>query len=48
MKSVELPELNLGDYVIFENMGAYTISLRCEFNSIPIPMIESYIENRHL
>lgn len=48
LKSVMLPRLNLGDYVIFENMGAYTITVACQFNGFQMPKVEYYIERRHL
>lgn len=37
-KIVELdayPELNLNDWVVFKNMGAYTLAGACNFNGIP-------------
>lgn len=48
MKRVELPDLNIGDYVIFEDMGAYTISLACQFNGFLTPHVEYYIDSKHL
>lgn len=48
MKSVELPELSLGDYLIFENMGAYTLTLAREFNGFSPPEVQCYIERKHL
>jgi len=34
-----LPQLNIGDLVVGEFMGAYTIATACEFNSIPKPKL---------
>jgi len=34
MKGYKMPELNIGDYIIWENMGAYTIVSSCDFNGI--------------
>jgi len=34
LQSVSLPSMNLGDYLIFENAGAYTLSGACDFNGI--------------
>ena len=32
-----LPQLAIGDIVVGEMMGAYTLATACAFNSIPIP-----------
>lgn len=34
-----LPDLSIGDYLCFHNMGAYTLSSSCEFNGVPLPII---------
>jgi len=34
-----LPELDMGDWLIFNNMGAYTIVAAGTFNGFPIPRI---------
>ena len=31
-----LPELDIGDWLVFENMGAYTIAGSCQFNGFPL------------
>ena len=31
-----LPELDVGDWLVFENMGAYTIAGSCQFNGFPL------------
>ena len=31
-----LPELDIGDWLVFENMGAYTIAGSCRFNGFPL------------
>jgi ornithine decarboxylase len=36
-RDVELPEPNVGDYIIILSSGAYTISYASEFNGFPIP-----------
>ncbi|GBM33411.1 Ornithine decarboxylase [Araneus ventricosus] len=33
-----LPEMEVGEYIIFDNMGAYTRSLVTGFNGFPMPM----------
>ncbi len=34
-----LPAMNIGDLVVGEQMGAYTMATACEFNSIPKPKL---------
>ncbi|CAF3401141.1 unnamed protein product [Rotaria sp. Silwood1] len=34
-KSIEIPKLNIGDWVLWKNMGAYTISAAVQFNGLP-------------
>jgi len=34
-----LPELNVGDWLIWKDMGAYTIVLAFAFNGYPIPIV---------
>ncbi|XP_071119568.1 ornithine decarboxylase 1-like [Haliotis cracherodii] len=36
-KGLSLPELEIGDWLYFENMGAYTRSIASHFNGMPIP-----------
>ena len=38
-KEAELPELQCGDWLYFENMGAYTSSASSEFNGMKRPCI---------
>jgi len=38
--NVLLPELSLGDWLIFNDMGAYTIVAAGTFNGFPIPKIQ--------
>ena len=33
--SIEIPKLNTGDWILWKNMGAYTISAAVEFNGLP-------------
>jgi len=33
--SIKIPKLNIGDWVLWKNMGAYTISGAVEFNGLP-------------
>lgn len=36
---VLLPELKIGDWLIFEDMGAYTLPVASHFNGFPIPKV---------
>ncbi|XP_011866964.1 PREDICTED: ornithine decarboxylase 2-like [Vollenhovia emeryi] len=38
-QNVMLPELDIGDWLIWRDMGAYTIALACPFNGYPIPIV---------
>ena len=37
VKDCELPELKVGEYVAFTNMGSYTIAGSTPYNGIPLP-----------
>lgn len=39
VKNLPIPELKIGDWIVFENAGAYTIAAGCEFNGFPRPEI---------
>ncbi|XP_077260254.1 ornithine decarboxylase 2-like [Temnothorax americanus] len=39
IKNVMLPELQIGDWLIWKDMGAYTLSISCTFNGYPIPIV---------
>lgn len=43
-----LPLLNLDDILIYDNMGAYSITITSAFNSFPKPKIEYYIEEAYM
>ncbi|CAF1260468.1 unnamed protein product [Rotaria magnacalcarata] len=34
-KSIQIPKLNIGDWILWKNMGAYTISAAVQFNGLP-------------
>lgn len=40
LKTCYLPSLNIGDWIIFENMGAYTISAASNFNGFEKPTLK--------
>ncbi|MGH0167473.1 UNVERIFIED_CONTAM: hypothetical protein FKN15_052914, partial [Acipenser sinensis] len=42
----QLPELQVGDWLIFENMGAYTVSLGTHFNGFSIPRVHFCISSK--
>lgn len=42
-KDVQIPELEVGDWICFKNMGAYTTAAASSFNGFPLPQ-RFYIE----
>jgi len=44
-KNLEMPEIQIGDWIVFENFGDYSIVIRSEFNGIPRPEVY-YLSNR--
>lgn len=47
-ESVFLPEMQIDDVIMFENMGAYTVPIASPFNGFPLPTIEYYLEKSYL
>ncbi|KAF2896619.1 hypothetical protein ILUMI_09562 [Ignelater luminosus] len=47
IKDMLLPELKLGDWIVFTDMGAYTLTLVTPFNSFELPMVYSIISKRN-
>lgn len=43
IETIRLPELEIDDWLVFENMGAYTIPVASPFNGFPLPKIYCYI-----
>ncbi|XP_072761190.1 antizyme inhibitor 2-like [Anoplolepis gracilipes] len=43
LKNVLLPELYIGDWLVWRNMGAYTLAFSNTFNGFPIPVVKPYI-----
>lgn len=43
IETVQLPEMQIDDWVVFKNMGAYTIPVASPFNGFPLPKIFCYI-----
>jgi ornithine decarboxylase len=43
--NIPMPEsMDIGDFIYFENMGAYTIPVASAFNGFPLPKIYCYIQ----
>lgn len=43
VKDVLLPELCMGDWLVWKDMGAYTLALSNTFNGFPIPVVKPFI-----
>ncbi|XP_058462097.1 ornithine decarboxylase 2-like [Malaya genurostris] len=41
--SVLLPDLQFGDFILFENTGGYSIVLANSFNGFPLPRLQIYV-----
>lgn len=39
LKKVMLPELHIGDWLVWKDMGAYSIAVATTFNGFPIPTV---------
>lgn len=46
--NVILPNMNIDDVLMFENMGAYTLPIASPFNGFPLPTVEYFIEQDYL
>lgn len=46
-EEVQLPQLKCGDWIVFENMGAYTIPIACRFNGFTAPQVLYVIEEKY-
>lgn len=42
-ENVALPDMEIGDFIIWENMGAYTMVCASPFNGFPIPRTHIYV-----
>ena len=45
MDSIELPELEIGDWLMWENMGEYGLSAASQFNGFKTP--NTYVIKSH-
>lgn len=43
IETIHMPELQIDDWILFENMGAYTIPIASPFNGFPLPKMYCYI-----
>ncbi|XP_049763581.1 ornithine decarboxylase 1-like [Schistocerca cancellata] len=41
-----LPELDIGDWLVFENMGAYNLQVASPFSGFPIPVVYTVIDEQ--
>lgn len=44
---IELPELNVGDWLYFDNMGGYTVGVASTFNGFSIPVKFYYVTENY-
>lgn len=44
VEEVLLPKMNLGDWIIFEDMGAYTLPVASPFNGFPVPKVHVVVD----
>ncbi|CAG9860321.1 unnamed protein product [Phyllotreta striolata] len=44
IESAVLPDMKIGDWIVFEDMGAYTLPVASPFNGFPIPTVHIVIE----
>lgn len=43
VRDIPMPDVEMGDFIIFENMGAYTIPVASPFNGFPLPKVFCFI-----
>uniref|UniRef100_A0A182JIR5 ornithine decarboxylase n=1 Tax=Anopheles atroparvus TaxID=41427 RepID=A0A182JIR5_ANOAO len=43
-EDVEFPEHQIGDYIVFKNLGAYGMTFATNFNGFPKPSVEVYVK----
>ncbi|XP_053669924.1 ornithine decarboxylase-like [Anopheles nili] len=42
-ENVDFPEHHIGDYIVFENLGAYSMTFATNFNGFPKPTVQVYV-----
>jgi ornithine decarboxylase len=43
LENEKLPDIPIGEYLVFENMGAYTLCVASPFNGFPLPKVHCFI-----
>lgn len=46
-KNIQLPRLNIGDWLIYENSGAYSLTLNSSFNAFPKTKVHNVINKKN-
>ncbi|XP_055376390.1 ornithine decarboxylase 1-like, partial [Condylostylus longicornis] len=46
-EEVYFPKLEIGEVIIFENMGAYTVPIASAFNGFPLPKIQFFMNKKY-
>jgi ornithine decarboxylase len=45
IENENMPDIPIGEYIIFENMGAYTIPVASPFNGFPLPKVHCFVND---
>jgi ornithine decarboxylase len=45
-ENIQLPELDIGDWIFWENMGAYSLTIACNFNNFPQAKVYPYVSHK--
>lgn len=43
LENILLPEMEIGEWMFFENMGAYTLPIACPFNGFALPTVKHFV-----
>ncbi|CAB3229560.1 unnamed protein product [Arctia plantaginis] len=46
LPSTRLPPLRLGDWLVFRDMGAYTLPVASSFNGFPVPRVRTLVDDK--
>lgn len=46
LASARLPPLSLGEWLVFRDMGAYTLPVASPFNGFPVPRVRAVVDSR--
>jgi len=47
LKECRLPDMDIGEWIIFRDMGAYTLSVGSSFNGMPKPTCYYILSEKH-